>query len=110
MAHRLLFAAIGNDLNLCFADVTHTLSATLVTSATMTFSVVFSGTSTTVSGQIWPSSLTLVNAETALWVGPIVNSLMLTENGAYQAVVTIDAAVGQRGFWRLPMKAIVREE
>lgn len=110
MSHKLLFAAIGNDLNLCFADVTHTLSRTLVTSANITFTLVVSGTMTTVSGQAWPSSMTLVNAETALWCGPLVNSLMFTQDGHYQARVTIDAGAGKVGFWRLPIKAVVRED
>lgn len=110
MSHRTLFAMIGNDANLRGAHLTHILSNTLVTTATITFTVVVSGTANQVSGQTWPSSMSLINSETALWVGPLINSLGFAESGHYQALVTVDAGIGMKGFWRLPIKAIVRDE
>jgi hypothetical protein len=109
MAHRTILLDIGNDQNLRLADLRHVLSGTLITSANIIFSIVLSGSVTGVSGQSWPSSMTLVNTETALWVGPLLSSLALTEGGAYEARITANAGTGVLGFWRLPIKAIVRD-
>lgn len=107
--HKQLFAFIGNDSNIHFQHVHHSLSLTLVRSATVAFTLVESGTLTQVTGQTWPSSMTLTNSETAHWIGPLVNSLVLAQSQFYQANVTFDIPGGIRQSWRVPIQAIYRE-
>jgi len=104
-----MFIEIGNDSNLRLAELRHVLSGTLITSADIQFTIVLSGGNWQVTGQSWPSSMTLVNTETALWVGPLVNSMVLAEGEHYEARITANAGTGVLGFWRLPIRAIVRE-
>lgn len=104
-----MFLRMGTDNALHLLDVRNTVSNQLLRGATIESTLVLSGTSTQVSGQTWPTSLTLINSESAHYVSTLVDSLMLTESEYYQAETVIDNGAGEKATLKLPVQAIWEE-
>ncbi len=103
------FVFISNDNNVELHRLRDTLSNQLINTAAVDFTLVLSGQSTGVSGQSWPSSMTVVNSDRGQWHGVVVNSVSLISQERYQCLITVTHA-GKIGNWKLPVQAIVREE
>lgn len=103
------FVYLRNDNNVELHALRDTLSNQLLNSATVEFTLVLSGQSTGVSGQTWPSSMTMVNSDRGQWHGVIVNSVSLTDQERYQCRITVTHS-GKVGNWKLPAQGIERDQ
>lgn len=105
----MAFVLISNDNNVELHRLRDTLSNQLLNAAAVDFTLVLSGQSTGVSGQTWPSSMTMVNSDRGQWHGVVVNSVSLTNLERYQCLITVTHG-GKIGNWKLPAQAVFREK
>jgi hypothetical protein len=77
--------------------------------ASVTTTLVLSGTSTEVTGVTWPLGLTFVQSDGGIWEANLPDSLALTADQNYEAQITATAGEGFKGFWRVPLLASVRK-
>lgn len=107
---KILKYHIGNDEHLLLNGLSNTLSRTLITSATVTYTVVLSGGVSGITGQTWPGSMTVTNTDAANWAGQLINSLVVTDGEYYQARTFVDLADGRRAFFLIPLQGTNRDE
>lgn len=102
---------IEND-NLVTLDAVASIAANslgYINTASVTATLVLSGTSTQVSGQAWPTSFSLVSSETGTWQTTLSSSLQVTESQYYQLTIDIWGGSGLDGTRQFPLQARVRE-
>lgn len=105
------FAFVNNDNLLTLEELRATAAQSFgyVNTASVFFTVVDSGESVGINGMAWPAAMTLVSSETGTWQATLADSLQMTEGSFYEALVTAVAGDGFKGYWKVPIKAIVRK-
>ena len=105
MAVRPLYIGGDNLITLSGLQSEAVGSVGYVTTASCYLTLVISGTSTEIDGQVWPLALALVSSETGTWQTTLQDTLVMSEGMALEALVTIDAeALGKR-YVRFPLRS-----
>jgi len=115
----LQIAYLANDNRIGIRDLRadSVQSGSPINTASVTVTMVLSGTASTVGGVSWPIALTLVTSGTGTgedargsrWEGVLPDALSLTAGEHYQAEVTANAGDGFLGFWKIRVLAKHRE-
>lgn len=105
------FAFINNDNLLTLSGLRSVAANSMeyTNTASVTVTLVLSGQSAGIGGQVWPAGMTIVSSENGSWQTTLVDSLALTEGEYYQALLVANAGEGFKGAWKVPVKAVERQ-
>lgn len=92
----------GNDMVLEVRKLRNELTGAFLNSATVDVTLNDS-TGTGVLGQTWPRSLAYVAGSDGIYRTTIPDTLTLTANAKYTAVITADAGAGLAARWDVPI-------
>jgi len=114
---QVIYVNNDNLLDLSGLQAVSVLSGSPVNTASVTVTLVLSGTATEVSGVTWPLGLTIASSGSGTgeevrgsrWQTVLPDSLAITAGEHYQAQVDAIAGDGFKAHWDLPVQAKVRE-